>query len=403
MNKSIKLPCLRGRMGDWYYYVSLMNFKELASRASLVPEIHKNLELSRWIQREVSGRTEEIVNYLKEQPQRFFNAIICGIYDGKPSWQELDIENRADNLSEHEVTYLGKTFGILTLDGNEKIFAIDGQHRTSAIKQYISKWNDRNEEEVTVIFLAHKNTPEGEVRTRRLFSTLNRYAVPVNISEIIALDEEDNCAIITRRLMEDVEFFNGKIQYSKSRSMSKSNTKQFTNIILLYDIVTIILTDKTFLTRIKLPGYQLNNFTKRRTSDEILSSCLEHINSKFDKVFTNIPSLLKYNINKSIDRSSYSSSLLFRPIGQMILFWALKVGELYGMEDQVLDYFNKDDFNLSNPLWAKVFIDQETNTLKTDKPRQNMAILLICKKSGIPIEITQKEQILITKFDINID
>ena len=70
MNNSIKLPSLRGRMGDWFYYVSLLKFKELAKRTSLVPEIHKNEELSRWIQREVSNRSEGIMQYLENQPQR---------------------------------------------------------------------------------------------------------------------------------------------------------------------------------------------------------------------------------------------------------------------------------------------------------------------------------------------
>ncbi len=145
MNNSIRLPSLRGRMGDWFYYVSLLKFKDLAIRTSMVDEIHKNKNLSRWIQREVSNRSESIIQYLENQPQRFFNAIICGIYGGSPSWQELDIESNSIELSEEEQIYLGKTFGILTLNGDEKIFAIDGQHRTNAIKQYIENKGDVDE------------------------------------------------------------------------------------------------------------------------------------------------------------------------------------------------------------------------------------------------------------------
>ena len=139
MSKSIKLPCLRGRMGDWFYYVSLMSFKELSDRTSMVPEIHKNKELSKWIQREVSNRTEEIVSYLLEQEQRFFNSITFGLYGGKPQWQEIDIDEKSKDLSEEELEYFGRTFGILTLNGNEEIFAIDGQHRTKAIKDAVKK------------------------------------------------------------------------------------------------------------------------------------------------------------------------------------------------------------------------------------------------------------------------
>src|SRR5690606_12619644 len=120
------------------------------------------------------------------------------------------------------------------------------------------------EEEVTVIFLAHKNDREGEVRTRRLFSTLNRYAVPVKISEIIALDEDDNGAILTRWLMEDFDYFNDRIQFTKTRSMNQGNKSHFSNIVLLYDLVNIILTDKTFSKNVKLKGYDFKTFTSKR-------------------------------------------------------------------------------------------------------------------------------------------
>lgn len=403
MNKSIKLPSLRGRMGDWFYYVSLLKFKELAERTSLVPDIHNNKELSHWIQREVSGRSEEIVHYLKEQPQRFFNAIICGIYGGKPQWQELDIDDKAANLSEEEKDYLGKTFGILTLNGDEKIFSIDGQHRTNAIKQYLKNDNDIKDEEVTVIFLAHKNSREGEIRTRRLFSTLNRYAVPVNISEIIALDEEDNSAILTRCLMEDFDFFKSRIQFSKTKSMNQGNKAHFSNIVLLYDMVTIILTDKSFSKNLKLTGYEQKKFISRRQTEEILNKEIEKLKTYFYKIFNNIPSVKEYFKIGVVDRKSEGTSLLFRPIGQMILFYVLKIAKENDAEEIAIDYFKKDDFKLTNKIWNKVFIDPEKKTLKTDKPRQILAIQLICKKMGINIPMTSAEKTFMTNFNINMD
>lgn len=200
MNSNMKeliLPTLKGYIGDWNYYVSLMPFKEVAQRVSLADEIHKDKGLSRMIQRKVSNRTKDIVEYLKTQEQRFFNSIILGIYGGSPHWQEMDIDKKQIDLTEEQLDYLNRTFGILTLSGTEKIFAIDGQHRSKAIKDAILENKSLEDEEIAVIFVAHKKTKEGEIRTRRLFSTLNRYAKPVNTSEIIALDEEDNCAIIT--------------------------------------------------------------------------------------------------------------------------------------------------------------------------------------------------------------
>lgn len=402
MNKSIKLPSLRGRMGDWFYYVSLLKFKELSDRTSMVPEIHKNKELSRWIQREVSDRSEDIVSYLKDQPQRFFNAIICGIYDGNPQWQELDIDGQTAELNEEERDYLGKTFGILTLSGEEKIFSIDGQHRTNAIKQYLKKDNDMDDEEVTVIFVAHRNSREGEIRTRRLFSTLNRYAVPVSISEIIALDEEDNSAILTRLLMEEFSYFNNKIQFSKTRSMNLSNKSHFSNIVLLYDMVTIILTDKSFSSNVKLKGFELKKFTTRRVSEKIINEELDKLKTYFYKVFESIPSVKEYFVSGYIDRKNNKTSLIFRPIGQMILFYVIKIANEYSKEKDAIDFFRKDTFNLQNPVWGKVFIDAEKGTLKTDKPRQLLAIQLICRKINIQLPISKVEEAFINNLKINL-
>lgn len=403
MSREIKLPCLKGRMGDWIYYISLLNFKELAQRTSMVTEIHKNEGLSRWIQRKVSQRSEDIIAYLKEQPQRFFNSIIFGIYGGKPKWQELDLDKKIDFLSEEERDYLSKTFGILTLSGDEKIFAIDGQHRTNAIKHCVREMEDLNNEEVAVIFVAHKTTREGEIRTRRLFSTLNRYAVPVNTSEIIALDEEDNCAIITRSLMEDFEFLSDKVKFSKTKSISPQDNSHFTNIVLLYDIIAIILTNKSFSKRVRFQGYDLKKFTTRRESEAVLEKEIKKVRNYLIEVIEAIPSLKKFFKEGNINRNNNRTNLIFRPIGQLIIFFVLKVAEQYNDKQKAIRYFARDTFNLSNENWNKIFFDQQSQTLKTDKPRQNLAIQVILKSLGIDVPATKKEKEFLENLNINFD
>ncbi len=401
MNSSIKLPCLRGKMGDWFYYVSLMSFKEISNRASMVPDIHKNQELSRWIQREVSNRSEEIADYLIEQEQRFFNSIIFGIYGGKPQWQELDIESKIETFSEEEKEYFGKTFGILTLSGGEEIFSIDGQHRTKAIKEAIKKQKNLENEEVAVIFVAHRKSLEGEVRTRRLFSTLNRYAVPVTISEIIALDEEDNCAILTRKLIEESELFKDKILFSKTRSLSPQNTDSFTNIVLLYDIITIQLTNKKIL-NFSVTGYPYEKYTSRRDSEENLAKEGKQIEAYFKKVFEAIPSLNKFFFVKNlVKREDKKTSILFRPLGQMIMFSILKVAKENSKFNKALKYFADDTFNLANPIWKNIFVDPELGTLKTEKSLQKYAIQLILIHLGIEVTLTKKDKSVFDNFNFN--
>ena len=394
------LPTLRGKMGDWFFYVTVLPFKEVSKRVSLTDEIHKDKGLNKMIQRKVSNRTKDIVEYLNTQNQRFFNSLILGIYGGKPQWQEIDIDVNNADIKEEDIEYLNKTFGILTLNGEEKIFAIDGQHRSKAIKDCLKENSILENEEIAVIFVSHSTTEEGVIRTRRLFSTLNRYAKPVNISEIIALDEEDNCAIITRNIVEEFSLLKGKILFNQNRSISPSNKNAFTNIIVLYDIVKMLLTD-TPVIGIKVLGEDKKQFIKRRASDETILEKQEFIQDIFTELFRDLTVLKKFEENGIINRKSNKSSLLFKPIGQNILFSVLKISMDNLMKDQTVDFFKNNKFNLNNKIWKKVFLDSETGTIKTDKSLQRYATQLILQNIGIKIKLTEKDKKIHQNFNID--
>jgi DNA sulfur modification protein DndB len=401
MNKmgKIILPTLKAKMGDWIYYVTLLPFSEVAKRVSLADEIHKDKGLSKMIQRKVTNRTKDIVTYLKTQDQRFFNSLILGIYGGNPHWQEILIDKKSNNLNEEELNYLNRTFGILTLTGEEKIFAIDGQHRSKAIKDATKEKEALKGEEIAVIFVAHKKTQEGEIRTRRLFSTLNRYAKPVNISEIIALDEEDNCAIITRNIVEEYDKLKHRILFNQNRSISTSNTSAFTNIIMLYDLVKIILMQGSVF-GIKVDGED-KLFTKRRQTVEIIQEKQEYFESLLSELFEKIPALKKFIENGEVDRRLKRTSLLFRPIGQTVLFSVLKVGIDNGFEDEVIEFFATQKFSTKNNIWKKIFIDSETGRIKTDKSAQKYAFQLILLKLGYNVKLSKKDREIHDNFDID--
>ena len=114
---------------------------------------------------------------------------MVGIYGGTPDWFPVDVEEVGElqplNLSERS----RESLGILQLSGDEKLFAVDGQHRVEGIKIALENAPHLADEELTVLFVGHSQTPEGTSRTRRLFTTLNKYAKPVTPDEIIALDE----------------------------------------------------------------------------------------------------------------------------------------------------------------------------------------------------------------------
>lgn len=404
MDTNLNLPCLKGRIGDWFYYSSTMQFDEIAKRVKLPNEINKkykdpNLKLGDWIQRDIgSKRIEPIARYLINQKERFFNSIVLGIYDGEPSWQEFEIKisetTEKSQLSEKELRHFSETFGILRLSGNESIFAIDGQHRVMGIRKAIKdKPKEFQYDEVSVIFIAHKTDEDGHKRTRRLFSTLNRYAKPVNKGEIIALSEDDNCAIITRMLIDDNKYLKNRIAINKNKPISQNNSKDFTSVIMLYDIVFRILTNSNIVGyQGKVNGRDKIEYTNTREKEIVIKKDYKIVEELFEKLFTQIPAFKSFFIdNQTIKREEKSSSLLFKVIGQNIFFDVLKSAMNENKLDKAIRLFVDQDFSLNNPIWKSVFWDNEKQSLITDTANQKYAKFLFFDKLEIPTRKTAKD------------
>ena len=130
-------------------------------------ELHKHKTLSDMIQRSITENYKRISEYLINQEERFFNALVLAVYDGDPIWKEIKFEYNEQDYFD---------LGMLILSGDEKIFPIDGQHRVEGIKDALKKNKEIKDEKVPVILIGHRTDKEGMQRARRLFSTLNRYA-----------------------------------------------------------------------------------------------------------------------------------------------------------------------------------------------------------------------------------
>ncbi|MDB5122393.1 MAG: hypothetical protein JWP94_522 [Mucilaginibacter sp.] len=404
MNKASKidLPCLRGRMGDWFYYVTILKFGDVAERVKLPEEINEkysdpNLKLSEWIQRDIDPkRITPIVNYLKTE-QRFFNSLILGIYDGKPKWHDIAFEKSKFATTEEEINYFSSTFGILSLNGDESIFAMDGQHRAMGIRNAVEEGQNIKDDEVAAIFVAHRATEEGGIRTRRLFSTLNRYAKPVSQAETIALSEDDNAAIITRRMVDMNELLKARVLTTKNRAISPTNSTDFTNIMVLYDMVRIYLTD-TPVFGIRVNGYSRTAYGQTRAEEDQLKKDQAKFEALFAKLADGIPVLKTYFQGGPINRRDESSSLLFRPIGQIVCISILKVAAEHRKLTRAINFFAKAKFNGKNRLWRKVFFDESTGDINTDKVRQRFATLLILEHLGISFVRSSKDNETLQAF-----
>lgn len=364
-NSAISLPCLRGQVEDWIYYVTLMQYGEISSRFKLAEEIHKNKTLNELLQRALTSRSSEIGEYVLKQKQHFFNAIIAGIYEGEPRWIDIDLKGVSESQIHGDPQFVKDAIGVLELNGSEKIFAIDGQHRVEGIKYALenssSKKSTHHAEEGVVIFVAHSGTKAGLERTRRLFSTLNRHAKPVKLGEIISLDEDDSIAVLTRRLLYHDSYLDmtGAIAASKTKNLTSSDKVSLTSIQALYE----------FLERVLLGGKgwkrkQINEFKLLRKSNEELDLLYSEISEIISDLVSNFDELKSYfKKGSQLDATPFrggasGGSLVFRPIGLSVLGECLAYCKLSSQPlKRAINSLSKVNRNLDQAPWAGLLYD----------------------------------------------
>lgn len=316
------LPALRGIMGKWVYYSCLMPLDEIAARVRYADEIHEHKALSDMIQRKLkTGRSKEIAAYLENQPDRFFNSLVVATYKGEPNWIGLtDLRAKKSqvalaDLSEETVA----SVGFLTLRGDEELFALDGQHRLAGIKRAFDEGvqDESGYDEISVIFVSHKDTKVGLERTRRLFTTLNKTARPVSKGDIIALDEDDVMALSVRWLIEHTRLFSGKrIAFVATNNLPTTNKSSLTTIGNLYDLLLKLFTQADT----ELQDTRVN-LTRVRPVDDDLKAYFELSKNYFTLMKKHFPELKSFfeasdsTVPVSKFRGNHGGSALYRPIG----------------------------------------------------------------------------------------
>jgi DNA sulfur modification protein DndB len=372
-------------MGSWAYYVGVMQMSDIAERVSIVEDIHSSEKLQEFLQRRLTRRSVEIADYLLNQDQRFFNSLVIGTYGGQPQWIELGVTAR-DAAQEERLQHLEGMVGFLELSGDETLFAIDGQHRVAGIKNAIKKDGSIDNEEVSVIFVPgvtqdHRaSDPEGFERTRRLFTTLNRYAKPVNKKDIIALDEDDAVAIVTRLLIDENPLFKDKISSKGANSVQKSDKVSLTTITNLYDILDIYLND----------DINALKFRRRiRPSDQVLDSLYQKCVLLFDQLVDAFPPLQELRTSEPQQRVAGQyrrpdgGLLLFRPIGLKMVVTV--VVDLYrqGLSiEEALFRLSGVEMELSREPWAGLIWNISSNRMITASENQKAARLLLLYSVG---------------------
>lgn len=312
------IPALRGRFGTWAFYSCLMPAAEVVERITFAHNLFKSERLSEYIQRKLQeGRAKDIAAYLLRDEERFFNSLVVGVVGGDPSWHE--ISEVSGQVGVQLPSGDNRSLGYLSFDGNERMFALDGQHRLFGIAEALKRDSERiDNDTVSLIFVAHKNTASGMRRSRHLFATLNKNAKPIGKGERIATDEADVMAIVTRAMIEEkIHFRDREIHFVQTDALPSGDTTHFTTIGNLYDVLATVFS--------KIGDRKLSDLTSIRPSDEAISEFKNEANEFFRQARDHFPALEEYF--KSNDgsakimkyRTAKGGHLLFRPVGLRML------------------------------------------------------------------------------------
>lgn len=351
----MKIPAIRGKIGQWTYYSGIMTFEQIANNViPSINEIYQAQCLDDLLQRAITDNYESITNYILKDDERFFNALILAVYDGDPQWFEVEFPEEQKDYT---------NVGFLEIEANtmEKfdptkttIFPVDGQHRVRGIIEALKKQPNLSMEQIPVIVIAHQQSEDGRKKTRKLFSTLNRRNRAVGKNENIVLDEDDVCSIITRELIQDNPLFSGnRVVNIKGKQIPASNGKAITSLIALYEVVDWLVQQKLQLTGKKYAEYKLY-----RPNDEEIAGIRKYIFDIMQAFMENMSSVSQFSMSEEENpaneyRNSKGGNIVFRPMAILEIFKAATIisqkrecsfAEAFG-------YLDKVSLNLDKSPW----------------------------------------------------
>lgn len=307
-----QIPCLRGVVGDWVFYSGLMSAEQIAQRIDL-KNIREAKALEDFLQRKLKERVKGIAGYLLNRPNRFFNSIIIGVFDALPKWVQFDFAKAARELHMPDVENIEDSIGVLIFDGSEKMFAIDGQHRVAGIKIACEKERGKiGSDQYAVILVAHIDDKQGKIRTRRLFSDINKRAVPVSNGDKVVIDEDELNALVARKLYAEYRHFkHGKlVAITETEKLVEGDTSHFCNLLTLYTVNKKLR--RLFKKTRGVPEYDVSN----------VEAFYKIAAGFYDFVIEHEPSYRKYFLTQRTTLAKErrrNRNILFRPIGLVLL------------------------------------------------------------------------------------
>jgi len=373
---AIVIPAIRGKLGNTEYFEATMKVRDLvhAVRPPKDMDGWANFSIEERMQREPDPKRikAQLAPYLAKNEDRFFGSIIVLVYKG-----EITFETMSDLMKTIPAAYRqnAQRIGFITIDGGTLI-VLDGQHRLLALRmvQQGEVPGDHAAEvvddEVCVIFITH----ETDVKTRRIFNTVNRYAKQTSRGDNIITSEDDGYAIVSRWLLRETEPLGKPIDIVnwKSNTLTKRSA-QITTISAIYETVKLIL-----------KAHNIDKLSEQeRPSDEDLDTYLSYCSEVWDALLQGIPAYSTALADPSkipaMREDDASTSLLFKPAAQIALVDGLlraveladlKMAEAIERASRIIKW------NMTADMWDGVIIKRSGAIDAGPEARRRMANLL---------------------------
>jgi DNA sulfur modification protein DndB len=340
----IVFPAIKAKMGSWDYFMVKMSMRELAENVRFATDVNDDHTLSEAIQRILneSRSKKDIATYLIRQNDRFFSSIVVAALKGNPNWYPVTMEDDPRFSLFAGDARLRESFGVLSFDGTQDYYALDGQHRLKAIKALLDPTSELagrtppefKNEEVSVLVVVPRSTEnidEFMVRYRRLFGNLNRYAKPMDNVTNIIMDEDDVFAIITRNLITEHSFFqwtgrqreSARIKTEGGKNINKTDS-YFTSLETLYNMnIRLVSSNSRMSNGWNTEGSNLDEFKRFRPSEEIVEKLYLELKIYWDGIISCLQELSNTPVtmrdHNATEESNTLDSIYFWPIGQEFL------------------------------------------------------------------------------------
>ena len=334
-----QFPALQGEMGSRTYWVTVWPWGFVRSMIEFAQDLpdYATLPPAEKVQRDVnSSRVQkQIVPYILNNEDRFFGALIVEGRGTRPEFKPLE-------------GFSG--YGTLTMSGDYVLFALDGQHRLAAIKESCLSVTELAGESQTVILVWHEST----LKTRKLFTHVNKNARATTTAQNILLDDEDLFAEIARRLEREIPVFRERVNW-RGNSLSATTPNVATAPVLRLSAL------------LWLDEYHIRS-TLMEISEAKIDEYYGEVKGLWGEIISKLKPLQEVLTGGAEMRQLRERYIIHTPVGQQSMIHAVQVARQRDVPvEDIAARLGEVDWAKSGPLWNRIIYNPDLNRMLTGR------------------------------------